>query len=91
MKRVFFLGLSIVQLGSMLSCSNDNVTNVDRELLHVDFMHVETTEPDSIRKLKSLKIEDRLLLLNSVLFVTDGMNERGVSVALADCHQYTAV
>jgi len=54
-------------------------------------MHVETTEPDSIRTLKSLKIEDRLLLLNSVLFVTDGMNERGVSVALADCHQYAAV
>ena len=30
-----------------------------------------------------LPLEDRLLLLNSVLFVTDGMNERGVSVALA--------
>ena len=30
-----------------------------------------------------LPVEDRTILLNSVLFATDGMNERGVSVALA--------
>jgi hypothetical protein len=31
----------------------------------------------------ALPVSDRLLLLNSVLFVDDGINERGVSVALA--------
>ena len=36
-----------------------------------------------MRRLAMERVEDRLLLLNSVLFVTDGMNERGVSVALA--------
>jgi hypothetical protein len=30
-----------------------------------------------------LPVEDRTILLNSVLFATDGMNERGVTVALA--------
>jgi hypothetical protein len=33
--------------------------------------------------LTTLAVGERLLLLNSVLFVDDGVNERGVSMALA--------
>jgi len=77
-KRIKLTPVFIVLL-SILNCSKDNTQNVPMNVQNVEFESVETSEPDSIRTLKSLKREGDLYMMtyygdyNSRL---DKLNER---------------